>query len=110
MPTAVREKLDGVYGSRPTGPFADAIHEGERLFLEGHRNIDAASASRLKRIQRAREVVLGRQQLAVLDILSGLPCKGGVNLRRAAVRDRIANDRVTIRHATPPPKIFCKKK
>src|SRR5690606_18836652 len=44
------------------------------------------------------ETVERRQQQAVLDVLPGLPGEARVDRRRAAVRDRVADDRVAIGH------------
>ena len=76
------------------------IHQRPGLLLERYGDIDT-SAFAQKVAHAADEVVERRQQLAVLQLLTGLLGEHGMDQRRLAVLDRVADNGVTVHQASP---------
>jgi hypothetical protein len=66
------------------------------LELEGHGDVAAARARFGKGVHRLDEAVHRAQHAGVFQVLAGLAGELGMDERRLAVRDRVAEDRVTI--------------
>ncbi len=97
---AVLATQDGVDRTGALGRRGMFIHQRPGLLLEWHGHIDATALAQ-KVAHRADKVVEWRQQLAVLQLLTGLLGEHGVNQRRFAVLDRVADNGVTVHQASP---------
>jgi hypothetical protein len=78
--------------------FRQLRSEAERLALERQCDVETARAAGAECPGGLYERVRRREQPLIGQILPGLARKLGVDLRRFAVRDRVADDGVLVRH------------
>src|SRR4030095_7965593 len=75
-----------------------SVREREGFQLERHRHVHSLAASRPELGDRPSEPVARREDRVVTQVLFELPREFGVNARRFAMRDRIADHGVEIGH------------
>ena len=91
-------KLERVHRLCRARAFGQKSGEAECFTLERQRDVETAAAAGAECIRGRYERVLRREQLPVHQILPSLARKLGVNQRRFAVRDWVADDGVLVWH------------
>ena len=94
----VADAFDGVDRFRGQRAAFAIIHQIPGLTLERHRDIQTLAALVKKLLHRDGKRIERSQQAVITDVLPRLPRKGGVDQRRLAVPDRVADDCITITH------------
>lgn len=95
---AAFRELQGVDRLRQTRPFAEAGSQLPGLHLERHRHVQAFPARAAEFGNALGEAVKRREKRFIAQVLAGLAGKRGVDQRRLAMGNGVADDGITISH------------
>ena len=95
------DEAERVGGTRSLGTGTALVGKAEGRLLEGQRDVGAPPSFVLEEVPHGRGKGLGRigldQAPFIKDVLAGLGRKGGVDLGRTAVGNRVAHHQVAVR-------------
>ena len=96
VPLAGSIKPQGIYSAGALSPSGQDRGQLPCCFLERYGNIKSLAAQALKVSERRRKTSQIDEDGLIDNGFSGLPGKGGVDLRRLAVRDGVAHHTIII--------------